>query len=268
MPICTGNVFVETLPSGTPNPNPRYIALDCSIVGELSKDDQLLVARLLLSVMNNNFTGLVDIIARAGWIPPTTDRYALMRDMKRTVSPMISKPINEIDFAGVLVSVLDIARRYHLDIPPQLMLLLKTLVHVEGLGRDLYPALDIWSLAKPILTEWVKQQLDPLQKMQEIRQQLPELLLSLNDLPKLLDNSLQSLAHLDGHQDQHLREIQQIRADMLKSRQQDWVALLGFVGALFIAQQVATFTIWQVGSWLAPLFYIIAVLFVVWRLMV
>ena len=263
-----GNVFVETLPSGTPNPNPRYIALDCSIVGELSKDDQLLVARLLLSVMNNNFTGLVDIIARAGWIPPTTDRYALMRDMKRTVSPMISKPINEIDFAGVLVSVLDIARRYHLDIPPQLMLLLKTLVHVEGLGRDLYPALDIWSLAKPILTEWVKQQLDPLQKMQEIRQQLPELLLSLNDLPKLLDNSLQSLAHLDGHQDQHLREIQQIRADMLKSRQQDWVALLGFVGSLFIAQQVATFTIWQVGSWLAPLFYIIAVLFVVWRLMV
>ena len=263
-----GNVFVETLPSGTPNPNPRYIALDCSIVGELSKDDQLLVARLLLSVMNNNFTGLVDIIARAGWIPPTTDRYALMRDMKRTVSPMISKPINEIDFAGVLVSVLDIARRYHLDIPPQLMLLLKTLVHVEGLGRDLYSALDIWSLAKPILTEWVKQQLDPLQKMQEIRQQLPELLLSLNDLPKLLDNSLQSLAHLDGHQDQHLREIQQIRADMLKSRQQDWVALLGFVGALFIAQQVATFTIWQVGSWLAPLFYIIAVLFVVWRLMV
>ncbi|EEV8470146.1 2-octaprenylphenol hydroxylase, partial [Escherichia coli] len=120
---------------------------------------------LLLSVMNNNFTGLVDIIARAGWIPPNTDKYALMRDMRRTVSPMISKPINDIDFAGVLMSVLDIARRYHLDIPPQLMLLLKTLVHVEGLGRDLYPELDIWSLAKPILTGWVKQQFDPMQKI-------------------------------------------------------------------------------------------------------
>ena len=262
-----GNVFVETLPVGTVNPNPRYIALDCSIVGELSKNDQLLVARLLLSVMNNNFTGLVDIIARAGWIPPTTDRYALMRDMKRTVSPMISKPINEIDFAGVLMSILDIARRYHLDIPPQLMLLLKTLVHVEGLGRDLYPDLDIWSLAKPILTGWVKEQFDPMQKMNDIRRQLPEMLLSLNDLPNLLDSSMQSLANLGGHQDRQLREIQQIRADMLKSRQQDWLALLGFFGSLFIAQMLASHAIWQVSSWLAPMFYIIAVLFVVWRLM-
>ena len=262
-----GNVFVETLPKGLENPNPRYIALDCSIVGELSKSDQLLVARLLLSVMNNNFTGLVDIIARAGWIPPTTDRYALMRDMKRTVSPMISKPINEIDFAGVLMSILDIARRYHLDIPPQLMLLLKTLVHVEGLGRDLYPDLDIWSLAKPILTGWVKEQFDPMQKLTEVRKQLPEMLLGLNDLPQLLDNSMQSLANLGGHQDRQLREIQQIRADMLKSRQQDWVAILGFVGSLFIAQMLASHAMWQISSWLAPLFYVMAVLFVVWRLL-
>nr|WP_312383573.1 MULTISPECIES: AarF/UbiB family protein [unclassified Moraxella] len=262
-----GNVFVETLPTDTPNPNPRYIALDCSIVGELSKADQMIVARLLLSVMNNNFTGLVDIIARAGWIPPNTDKYALMRDMRRTVSPMISKPINDIDFAGVLMSVLDIARRYHLDIPPQLMLLLKTLVHVEGLGRDLYPELDIWSLAKPILTGWVKQQFDPMQKIGELRKQLPELLLSLNDIPQLLDNSLQSLSNLGGHQDQQLREIQQIRSDMLKSRQQDWLALLGFVGSLFIAQMIASHAVWQVSSWLAPIFYVMAVLFVLWRLM-
>lgn len=262
-----GNVFVETLPKETINPNPRYIALDCSIVGELSKADQLIVARLLLAVMNDNFTGLVDIIARAGWIPPSTDRYALMRDMRRTVSPMISKPINEIDFAGVLMSILDIARRYHLDIPPQLMLLLKTLVHVEGLGRDLYPDLDIWSLAKPILTGWVKEQFDPMQKLAEVRKQLPEMLLGLNDLPKLLDDSLQSLSNLGSHQNQQLREIQQIRADMLKSRQQDWVALLGFIGSLFIAQMVANLAIWQVSNWLAPVFYIVAVLFVVWRLL-
>lgn len=191
-----------------------------------------------------------------------------MKDMRRTVAPMISKPINEIDFAGVLFSILDIARRYHLQIPPQLMLLLKTLVHVEGLGRDLYPELDIWSLAKPILTAWVKQQFDPIHKITQIREQLPELLLSINDVPKLLDFSLQSLANLDAQQDKQLREIQQIRADMLKNRQQDWVAVLGFVGSLFIAEQIATFSIWQIGNIFAPIFYLIAVLFVVWRLMV
>ena len=82
------------------------------------------------------------------------------------------------------------------------MLLMKTLVHVEGLGRDLYPQLDIWALAKPILTAWVKQQFDPMQKLKEVRQQFPEMLLGLNDFPALVDNSLQSLAHLGGHQDQ------------------------------------------------------------------
>lgn len=262
-----GNVFVETLPAGTPNPNPRYIALDCSIVGELSRQDQLLVARLLLAVMNGNFTMLVDIIARAGWIPPTTDRHALMRDMRRTVSPMIAKPINEIDFAGVLMQVLDIARRYHLDIPPQLMLLLKTLVHVEGLGRDLYPELDIWSLAKPILTEWVKQQFDPMQKLNEVRQNLPELLLAVNDLPELLDNSLQGLSRLGGQQDRQLREIQLLRADMLKSRQQDWLAILGFAGLLVFATMVANHATWQISSWLVPLLYIAAAVCVLWRLL-
>ena len=262
-----GNVFVETLPAGTPHPNPRYIALDCSIVGELSRQDQLLVARLLLAVMNGNFTMLVDIIARAGWIPPTTDRHALMRDMRRTVSPMIAKPINEIDFAGVLMQVLDIARRYHLDIPPQLMLLLKTLVHVEGLGRDLYPELDIWSLAKPILTEWVKQQFDPMQKLNEVRQNLPELLLAVNDLPALLDNSLQGLSRLGGQQDRQLREIQLLRADMLKSRQQDWLAILGFAGLLVFATMVANHATWQISSWLVPLLYIAAAACVLWRLL-
>lgn len=148
------------------------------------------------------------------------------------------------------------------------MLLLKTLVHVEGLGRDLYPELDIWSLAKPILTAWVKQQFDPVHKITQIREQLTELLLSINDVPKLLDFSLQSLANLDAQQDKQLREIQQIRADMLKNRQQDWVAVLGFVGSLFIAEQIATFSIWQIGSIFAPIFYLIAVLFVLWRLMV
>ena len=257
-----GNVFVETLPADTPEPYrfyPRYIGLDCAIMGELSKDDQMIVARMLLAVMNNNFSNLVDIVSRAGWIPPNTDKHALTRDMRRTVAPMVLKPINEIDFAGVLMQILDIARRHHMSIPPQLMLLLKTLVHVEGLGRDLYPELDIWSLAKPILTGWVKEQLDPARNMRELREQLPELLLSTAQVPKLLDQGLQSMASQGSRQDQQLREIQQIRADMLNDRRKDWIALAGFVINVAIATQVI--------AWLSPIFYILAVLFVLWRIL-
>ncbi len=268
-----GNIFVEMMPEGVPIPEgfePRYMGLDCAIMGELSKDDQLIVARLLLSVMNSHYTGLVDIIHRAGWIPPNSDKHALMRDMRRTVSPMVQKPINEIDFAGVLVQTLDIARRHHMSIPPQLMLLLKTLVHVEGLGRDLYPELDIWALAKPILTSWVREQLDPVRNLQQIREQLPELLLATTDLPKLLDNGLQSLASQGSRQDKQLREIQQIRADMLNDRRKDWIALAGFVVsvALAVVGQIAGLYLFRLDiSWLAPFFYGLAMVFVVWRVL-
>ena len=161
-----GNVFVETI-----NPaNPRFIALDCAIMGELSKHDQMTVARMLLAVMNSDFMQLIQIVHQAGWIPPGTDQDALAREMRRTVGPMVSKPMHELDFAGILIQVMDIARRFHLEIPPQLMLLLKTLVHVEGLGTDLYPELDIWSLAKPILTDWIKAQVNPQKNIKELGQ--------------------------------------------------------------------------------------------------
>lgn len=263
-----GNVFVETPPVKTLTADivpvdlghePRYIGLDCAIMGTLSKDDQLIVARMLLAVMNNNFTALVDIVSRAGWIPPNTDKHALMRDMRRTVAPMIAKSINEIDFAGVLMQILDIARRHHMSIPPQLMLLLKTLVHVEGLGRDLYPDLDIWSLAKPILSGWIKEQLDPMRNLQQLRAQLPEILLATTDVPKLLDQGLQSLATQGARQDSQLREMQQIRADILNDRRRDWIALAGFGICIAIAMQVI--------GWLAPVFYILAVLAVIWRIL-
>lgn len=255
-----GNIFVETLPNGEAVANPRYLGLDCAIMGELSKDDQLVVARMLLSVMNGHYTTLVDIIAQAGWIPPATDKHALVRDMARTVSPMVSKPMSELDFAGILFEILTIARRHRMSIPPQLMLLLKTLVHVEGLGRELYPQLDIWSLAKPILTSWVKEQLDPAKNIQEVYGKLPELLLSGHELPKLLIQGVHSMATLGASQDELLREVQALRADMLNNRRYDWVAFGGFLGCLFIG---TTLPHW----WMAMICYGIGMVFVIWRLL-
>ncbi|MCG6834055.1 AarF/UbiB family protein [Moraxella catarrhalis] len=258
-----GNIFVETMPDGRAVAEPRYIGLDCAIMGELSKEDQLIVARILLSVMNANYTALVDIIWQAGWIPPSADKYALMRDMSRTVSPMVLKPIHEIDFAGVLFEILSIARRHRMSIPPQLMLLLKTLVHVEGLGRELYPELDIWSLAKPILTAWVKSQLDPIKNIQELQARLPEVLLSTTDLPKLLNQSLQSLATLGAHQDALLHEIQSLRADGLNERRHDWIALAGFILMLGMAWWSAL----AIHLYLAPIFFILAIGVILWRVL-
>ncbi len=226
-----GNVFVETL-----NPeNPRFIALDCAIVGELSKSDQMTIARMLLAVMQSNFTQMIQIVHQAGWIPSGTDQAALAREMRRAVSPMISKPMDQLDFAGILLQVMDIARRFHLEIPPQLMLLLKTLVHVEGLGRDLYPQLDIWKLAKPILSEWIKQNMNPIGNLKELGQQIPDLLMGATDIPALIIDSLHGLRQQGAWQDRQWRELQQLRMDMQQSRRRDWLAGSSFLGLLVLA---------------------------------
>lgn len=250
-----GNVFVETI-----NPsNPRFIALDCAIMGELSKHDQMTVARMLLAVMNSNFMQLIQIVHQAGWIPPGTDQDALAREMRRTVGPMVSKPMDQLDFAGILIQVMDIARRFHLEIPPQLMLLLKTLVHVEGLGTDLYPQLDIWKLAKPILTEWVKSNMNPVKNVKELGQQLPDLLLGAQDFPSLIVDSLNGLKNQSAWQDRQLREIQQLRLQMEHQQRRSWM----FGSTMLILLTIAIISPWFVSIILIVLSSLLAL----WRVL-
>ncbi|MEG0652874.1 MAG: AarF/UbiB family protein [Acinetobacter sp.] len=248
-----GNVFVETL-----NPSqPRYIALDCAIMGELSKHDQMTVARMLLAVMNSDFMQLIQIVHQAGWIPPGTDQDALAREMRRTVGPMVSKPMHELDFAGILIQVMDIARRFHLEIPPQLMLLLKTLVHVEGLGTDLYPELDIWSLAKPILTDWIKAQMNPQKNLKELGQKIPDLLLGAQDFPTLLVDSLNGLKNQSAWHAKQLNELQSMRLQMEHQQKRSWV----FGSLMAILLSIAIISPWFISVILIVLTSLLAV----WR---
>lgn len=248
-----GNVFVETL-----NPsNPRFIALDCAIMGELSKHDQMTVARMLLAVMNSNFMQLILVVHQAGWIPPGTDQDALAREMRRTVGPMVSKPMHELDFAGILIQVMDIARRFHLEIPPQLMLLLKTLVHVEGLGTDLYPELDIWKLAKPILTDWIKANVNPVKNIKELSQQLPDLLLGAQDLPSLMIDSLNGLKNQSAWHSKQLHELQSMRLQMEHQQKRSWM----FGSLMAIMLSIAIIAPWYISALLIALASVLAI----WR---
>lgn len=249
-----GNVFVETI-----NPeNPRFIALDCAIMGELSTHDQMTVARMLLAVMNSNFMQLIQIVHQAGWIPPGTDQDALAREMRRTVGPMVSKPMDQLDFAGILLQVMDIARRFHLEIPPQLMLLLKTLVHVEGLGTDLYPQLDIWKLAKPILTEWVKAHMNPVKNLKDIGQQIPDLLLGAHDLPTLMIDSLNGLKNQSYWHDRQLRELQNFKLQAEMQQRRSWM----FGSIIAILLSIAIISPWYVSS----ILIVIASFLAIWRM--
>lgn len=249
-----GNIFVDI----SKPENPKYIALDCAIMGELSDSDHLTVARLMMSVMQHDFMQLIQVASQAGWIPPSTDIPALTREMRRLLTPMLQKPLAELDFAPLLMSILEVARRYHLEIPPQLVLLLKTLVHVEGLGRDLYPALDIWSLGKPLLGQWLSSRLNPTESLKKLGQQAPTMLLGLAELPNLVYDSLRGLKQNNAWQEKQWRELQNLHYQLAQSRRQDWLAFLavltGAAGvssfdglfAFLCAGLVALAVIWRV----------------------
>ncbi|MDO9179902.1 MAG: AarF/UbiB family protein [Agitococcus sp.] len=249
-----GNIFVDVT-----NPkNPKYIALDCAIMGELGENDHLTVARLLMSVMQHDFNQLIQVAHQAGWITPATDTQALTREIRRIITPMLQKSMAELDFAPMLMGILDVARRYHLEIPPQLVLLVKTLVHVEGLGRDLYPALDIWSLGKPLLGQWLSSRLNPAETVKKLGQQVPTMLLGIAELPNLIYDSMRSLRQSNAWQEKQWRELQTLHYETAQHRRQDWLAftgvLLGAAGvssfdgllALLSAGLVAVAVLWRV----------------------
>lgn len=230
-----GNVFVETA-----NPaNPRYIALDVAIVGQLAREDQLTVARLALALVSRDYSEIIRVAHRAGWLPPGANLNQLTAEVQRIIAPVLEKPIDQIQFGPTLLAVLDMAREHHLEIPVQLVLLIKTLVHVEGLGRSLYPALDIWTLGKPVLTRWLNDQVGPAALLKRLGEQAPALITGMPDMPDLILDALTQMRQSGQWQDRQLREIALLRQELHVARRQDFMALVGVGGGILVLMSTA-----------------------------
>ena len=156
-----GNIFVE--PSG------RYISIDFGIVGTLTTEDQRYLAENLLAFFERDYRRVAELHVESGWVPPGT-RVDEFESAIRTVSePIFEKPLAEISFGHFLVRLFQTARRFEMEIQPQLVLLEKTLLNIEGLGRQLYPELDLWTTAKPYMERWMKEQVGILGLLQRTR---------------------------------------------------------------------------------------------------
>lgn len=226
-----GNVFVETA-----NPQaPRYIALDIAIVGQLAREDQLTVARLVLALTQRDFMEIIRVAHRAGWLPPGANLGQLADEVQRIAGRALDKPIDQVEFGPIMVALLDMARTHHLEIPVQLVLLIKTLIHVEGLGRSLYPALDIWSLARPIVTRWIKDQVGPAALAKRLSEQVPAMLAGAPDLPELVLDALTQMRNSGQWQDRQLRELARLRQELQAGRRRDLLALAGVGGGIALA---------------------------------
>jgi ubiquinone biosynthesis protein len=182
-----GNIFVLL----TDPRNPRYAAVDFGIMGTLDPSDQHYLAENFLAVFDRDYRRVALLHVESGWVPRQT-RVDEMESAVRTVlEPIFNRPLKDVSFGHILVRLFEISRRFNMEVQPQLILLQKTLLNVEGLGRDLYPELDIWQTASPILREWMRERLSMRQVLKDLRRQMPEVLEVARMLPTLLKGAVQ-----------------------------------------------------------------------------
>ena len=181
-----GNIFVLVEDPA----NPRYAAIDFGIIGTLDLRDQYYLASNFLAVLDRDYRRVATLHVESGWVPPGT-RIAEMESAVRTVcEPIFNRPLKEISYGHVLLRLFEIARRFDMVIQPQLILLQKTLINVEGLGRELYPDLDVWSTAGPVLRAWMRERVSPRAMLHNLRHQWPEMLELVNELPAVVKDAV------------------------------------------------------------------------------
>lgn len=181
-----GNVFV----SYEHPESPQYIAIDFGLVGSLNKEDKRYLAENFIAFFNRDYRRVAELHVDSGWVPIDTCVEDFESAIRAVSEPIFEKPLSEISFGHLLFNLFSTARRFNMEVQPQLVLLQKTLLYVEGLGRQLYPKLDLWKTAKPFLENWIKRQTGLFAAMRAIRKNAPFWAERLPELPDLLYDSL------------------------------------------------------------------------------
>jgi ubiquinone biosynthesis protein len=241
-----GNIFVLADDPA----RPRYAAVDFGIVGTLDLRDQRYLAENFLAVFDRDYRRVATLHVQSGWVPPDT-RVDEMESAVRTIcEPIFDRPLKAISFGTVLLRLFEALRRFDAQIQPQLLLLQKTLLNVEGLGRQLYPELDIWQTASPVLRRWMRERISPRTLLKELRRGLPDLLETARALPPLLKRAAEQAQSGELRVPVEARALERLRQQLaLENRRRDrqllGVALL-LGGILWLAARVPPH--W--GGWL------------------
>ena len=224
-----GNIFVE--PSG------RYIAVDFGIMGSLEEADKHYMAEIFLAFFRRDYTGIVDAHVDAGWVDAQFRKKEMEAAVRTVCEPVFQRPLSEISFAAVLMQVFQVARRFDFEVQPQLILLHKTLLNIEGLGRQIYPQLDLWATAQPFFETWMAEQLGPRAVLRHLRRELPHWGALLPELPSLHHQLLKQAIQGDLKVDFSDREVQALKQELHRSKRHTLLVLAGaaLVGLASIA---------------------------------
>jgi ubiquinone biosynthesis protein len=214
-----GNIFVR--------PDGQYIAVDFGIMGSLTTEDQRYIAENLLAFFNRDYRRVAELHVESEWVPRTTRVDEFESAIRSVCEPIFDRPLSEISFAHFLVNLFHTARRFDMEVQPQLVLLEKTLIYIEGVGRQLYPQLDLWSTAKPFLERWLEDQIGPKAFMRRMKQNLPKVSEDLPEVPLLAHRVLKSAA--EGRLEVRFRseELLELRQDVRRANRRTVGAISG-----------------------------------------
>ena len=227
-----GNIWVDIDPLR--KSNPRFIALDFGIMGQLSSEDQYYLAENFMAIFNRDYRRIAELHVQAGWMPSHIRIDELEAAARSVCEPYFTRPLSEISLAEVLLKLFRTAQRYELTIQPQLILLQKTLLNIEGVGRQLDPQIDIWAVARPVLERILVERYSPQRLFSEFRKRLPEMITQAPDMPRLLHAWLTQQVQGKQQLHMHSRQLDDI-ADATRLLQRRTVGAIVGTGLLIVA---------------------------------
>ena len=218
-----GNIFVST-----ENPeDPKYIAVDFGIMGSLSIQDQRYLAENFVAFFNRDYRRVAELHVDSGWVDRDTRIEDFEAAIRTVCEPMFQRPLSEISFGQLLLRLFQTAREFNMEIQPQLLLLEKTFLHIEGLGRQLYPQLDLWDTAKPFLERWLSEQLGVRALIKGLKKNLPYIAENLPDLPQLAFKTLHKIANDELQIEWKSKELESLKEEIRQANGRNTRAIIG-----------------------------------------
>ncbi|MEZ5534763.1 MAG: ubiquinone biosynthesis regulatory protein kinase UbiB [Thiolinea sp.] len=229
-----GNIFVDP---GNPA-DPRYLAVDFGIVGTLSPADQRYLAENFHAFFNRDYKRVAELHVESGWVPSSTRVDEFESAIRSVCEPIFQQPISQISFGNLLLRLFQTARRFNMEVQPQLVLLQKTLLNIEGLGRQLYPELDLWTTAKPFIQRWMDEQVGVRALLKGAQYNLPKLLENLPYMPNLLFDVVQQTSRQQLKMQWESQQLEQMQQQMARNQRSTVLTVAG--GALLITATLTT----------------------------
>ena len=205
-----GNIFVSK-----ENPEkPGYIAVDCAITGSLSNDERYTLARMLQAVLKQNYKSLANLFINSGWVNANTNNIELENTLRACCEPIFEKPLSEIEFGKLLLYLFQSTRQYGLS----LVLLQKTLIHIEGMGRQIYPDLDFWGIAEPYLDNWLAEQVSPIKLKNYIIENKEDILIKASEIPSVVFEAIDEIRSFSKNKNASNQRIIELENQLSKQK--------------------------------------------------